>query len=237
MFLKNTDIRIPDKYAIESNTCPFCGQKIMPDELKECIHNLSSALELFEDSFSSQLDDWIYSNYGYVKVGGDKFNKLLPEPKVIYKNKVAASSNEDDLEEDESLIAVQNPELTSKFFKNAEVSKTVARTDEFKKMVADIKSKNPKLAARQTMQLLQEEDDDFDQDSDVEDISSGLDNSYGDDSIPAAVLAMANQKSRPSHDYSSKDLVRLQQQRDRNLESRNNVINGTGGKGSFSRGY
>jgi hypothetical protein len=56
-----------------------------------------------------------------------------------------------------------------------------------------------------------------------------------DDDIPAAVLAFTNQKNNKDPNYNMRDVLKLQQLQQRTVHSRDNVINGTGGKGSFSR--
>ncbi len=218
------------KHALKNNICPSCGEAIMPEDLKNYIANLDVTFNDLVREYPEQLDDWLYSNFNYVKVNSNRFNDMMPRQK-------ASMQREDEEYQDESLLSVQPQEVTSKFFKNAEVSKTVSRTEELKRMVSDIKSKNPQLAARQTMQLLQEEDS-FDENDDLIEVNSSLDNGQdNDEKIPAAVLAFANRKATPgNHDYNAKDMMRLQQMRDRTIEARDNVINGTGGKGSFSRG-
>ena len=215
------------KHALDSNVCPFCGESIMPNDLKEHISNLSIILGSFKESYPNQLDDWLLSNHNYVKTDGEKIKQFFPEPKIVYRSAKASDQEDSSEEEDENLIAVQNQDFTSKFFKNAEVTKTVARAEELKRMVSEIKSNNPSLNRSQLNQ-----DEDFEDDQ--QDINSSINADY-DEQIPPVVMAFSNQRRQGSSDYSNKDVIRLQQLQNRVSESRRNVVNGTGGKGSFSR--
>ena len=218
----NSNIDPKWKHAIDKNVCPFCGESIMPEELKEHISNLSIILDSFKQSYPEQLDDWLLSNHNYVRTDGEKIKDFFPKQKVVYRKQ-----SEDTEDVDEALIDVQDPEVTSKFFKNAGVSGHVKRTEEFKKMISQIKSENPGIQ-KSVME--------FDESDYAEDSISEFDSPY-EEPIPSAVLAFANKKSsRDSSDYNAKDLIRMQNMHEKIRESRQNVINGTGGKGSFSRG-
>lgn len=208
------------KHAIDKNVCPFCGESIMPEDLKEHISNLSKILNSFKDSYPDQLDDWLLSNHNYVRTDGEKIKDFFPKQKAAYKKQA-----ETDEELDEGLIDVQDPEVTSKFFKNAGVSNNVKRADEFKKMISQIRSENPGISEPSVM--------DYPDDNDVDFNSSEDDFS---EKIPASVLAFASKGAgKGSSDHNVKDILRLQSMHDKVRESRSAVVNGTGGKGSFSR--
>ncbi len=210
------------KHAIDNNVCPFCGESIMPEDLKEHISNLSTTLSAFQEAYPEQLDDWILSNFNYVRVDGEKIKEFFPkqEVKVVYRNKVS----DEQLEEDEGLIDVQDPEVTSKFFKNAGAIGNVKKADDIKKMISQIKSENPGIS-----NIPVDYDDDISMDDTVE-----MDDNYSEQ-IPSAVLAFAGRKNgKDSADYNAKDLIRMQNMHEKIKEARQNVL--TGGKGSFSRG-
>jgi hypothetical protein len=225
------------KHAIDNNVCPFCGDHIMPEDLKNNIISLREIFSSFKDKYESQLDDLLFSNYNYVKIDSPRMKQFIPEPKIIYKS-VANQISEDEVSEaskkDSTTVSIQDPETTSKFFKNAGASKTVSRTEELKSLVSQIKSNNPQLAALSSQSSFNEMSDEELVESEINSsISSGHDN---DDEIPAAVLAFANQSNKNNSTYNAKDAIKLQQMQQRINQSRKNMINGTGGKGSFSRG-
>jgi hypothetical protein len=226
------------KHAIDNNVCPFCGDHIIPEDLKNNIISLREVISCFKEKYSEQLDDLLFSNYNYVRTDSPRMKQFIPEPKVIYRTSkksepVEDSSEDTDTEQfEEDHVTVQDPEVTSKFFKNAEASKAVARTSELKKLVSEIKRNNPEIA-----KSIKANKDLEDYSEEYEDVNSSMNSYDDDDQIPAAVLAFANQsKNKASHDYNPKDMIKLQQLQQRVSQSRKNMINGTGGKGSFSRG-
>lgn len=225
------------KHAMENNVCPFCGDHIMPEDLKTNIISLREIISSFKEKYSEQLDDLLFSNYNYVKVDSPRMKQFIPEPKVIYRaasEPTETSVSEDNSNKDPSVIGVQDPEVTSKFFKNAGVNKTAARTEELKNLVSQIKSNNPKINSLMK-QSSAENEGMSDEDLVESEINSSI--SYDDDDqIPAAVLAFTNQSNKNNPNYSAKDMLRLQQLQQRTAQSRKNVVNGTGGRGSFSRG-
>ena len=211
------------KHAIDNNVCPFCGEPIMPEDLKEHISNLHATLTAFQENYPEQLDDWLLSNFNYVRTDGEKIKDFFPKQKVVYRK--SQLDSDDGVEVDDDLVDVQDPEVTSKFFKNAGVSGTVKRTGELKKMISQIKSDNPSIHNVPV---------NYDNDG-LEDTLE-MDDSYSEQ-IPASVLAFANKRgSNDPSDYNAKDLIRMQNMHEKIREARQNVVNGTGGKGSFSRG-
>jgi hypothetical protein len=225
------------KHALENNVCPFCGDNVMPEDLKNYIISLRSTLDSFKEKYSNQLDDLLFSNYKYVRTDSPRMKQFIPEPKVIYKS-VSNQTSEDEvsetLEKDSTTVSIQDPETTSKFFKNAGASKTVSRTEELKNLVSQIKTNNPKLSALVKQSSAEDMSDEEFMES--EEANSSISTSYDDEDIPPAVLAFAGQSGKNNPGYNTKDMIRLQQLQQRTVQSRKNVVNGTGGKGSFSRG-
>lgn len=65
--------------AIEKNECPFCGQVILDEELKTMLSSLRGLLDALQD-FPSELDDWMLSNFSYIKTTSDDLvNYVSPE--------------------------------------------------------------------------------------------------------------------------------------------------------------
>jgi hypothetical protein len=228
------------KHALENNVCPFCGDNVMPEDLKNYIISLRSTLDIFKEKYSNQLDDLLFSNYKYVRTDSPRMKQFIPEPKVIY-NSIPDQTREDDSDSDESaeekdssVVAVQDPEVTSKFFKNAGASRHAARTEELKNLVSQIKTNNPKLSALVKQGSAEDMSDEEFMES--EGANSSISTPYDDEDIPPAVLAFAGQSGKNNPGYNPKDMLRLQQLQQRTAQSRKNVVNGTGGKGSFSRG-
>jgi hypothetical protein len=220
------------KHAIDNNVCPFCGDHIMPEDLKNNIVSLREIISSFKEKYSEQLDDLLFSNYNYVRIDSPRMKQFTPEPKIIYHQK--HSNDEDPSHQEHESLSVQDQEVTSKFFKNAEVSKAVSRTNELKKLVTEIKSSNPNLKKiAHSSPVMTADELASEMEEDFESPMPHYQNS--DDDIPAAVLAFTNQKNNKDPNYNMRDVLKLQQLQQRTVHSRDNVINGTGGKGSFSR--
>lgn len=83
------------KHAIDSNLCPFCGSPIMDEVLKVHLSTLAEIMLLLNDQYQEQLDDWLNSNYSYVKRNKprtsasseqDETIRNLPVPKEVSRN-------------------------------------------------------------------------------------------------------------------------------------------------------
>lgn len=227
------------KFAIDSNSCPCCGEKIMEEELKNLITSLTTCLNALNEKYSHQLDDWMLSNFNYIKTDNSKLIDYVPKnvldeklsniytssKKIIDKSEAVKQELED--YSDSEPANQDNVEKANKFFKLADVDKSVKRTEELKKIVQQIK-KDPAMAKASYKQH-QENDE-------IEVMDQEIDSLYDEDNnIPPAVLAFSNQGIKHNPNYNPKDMLKLQQLQQRTMQSRQNVINGTGGKGSFSR--
>ena len=109
----NSEIDPKWKFAIDNNSCPFCGQVILPEDLKELLSSLRSNIDSLMESYSNQLDDWMLSNFNYIKTDSPNIKDYIPKY-LLNKNKI----DNDDVGEDSDVIARQDPEVTAKFFKN-----------------------------------------------------------------------------------------------------------------------
>jgi len=209
------------KFAIENNSCPCCGQQIMEQELKDLLSSLSSSFDKLNENYAKQLDHWMLHNFNYIKTDSPELinyvpKHLLPVKEKIVERKVSSEFSE---EEDSEVVKPADPEAAAKFFKNAGVEKQIKRTDELKQLVQKIKTDNPQLSST----VIPESEEDYEQE---------YNDSYVEE-IPSAVLAFANQGSKPSATYSSKDMFALQKLNEKSIEARRNVVNG--GRGAFSR--
>lgn len=146
----SADIDPKWKFAIEQNTCPLCGQLIMEEELKHLLTSLSDIMNKLEQ-YPEQLNDWLLSNFNYIKTDSPKLNiyasPSMKSDKAKHDNS-ELSSNLVDLEElevtehgskkDNKFIVkvktdsgeqeveaekIQPEEKTNEFFKRAEAVK------------------------------------------------------------------------------------------------------------------
>lgn len=74
------------RHAIDINVCPFCGKHIMEDNLKQLLSSLAATMEALKP-YSDQLDDWLLSNYNYIKTDSPDIKLYLPKDAIseIYK--------------------------------------------------------------------------------------------------------------------------------------------------------
>ena len=54
------------KKAVEKNLCPFCGEKIIPDELRKSLIALDSTLEFLLQKFEAETFDYLKDKYSLV---------------------------------------------------------------------------------------------------------------------------------------------------------------------------
>lgn len=55
------------KKAVEKNLCPFCGDKIVPDELRKSLVILDSTMEFLLNKFEAETYDYIKDKYSLVQ--------------------------------------------------------------------------------------------------------------------------------------------------------------------------
>src|SRR5271154_6066712 len=73
-----TEINPKWKHAIDINVCPFCGQHIMEEHLKNCVAALAAAMEEMQ-KYPEQLNDWMLSNHSYIKTDSPDLKNYLPK--------------------------------------------------------------------------------------------------------------------------------------------------------------
>lgn len=235
------------KHAIDSNICPFCGESILNDHLRDGLALIRSTMDALQEHVE-QLDDWMFSNYAYVKVDSERFKSLyrpistnlLPEDRKRSVVKVTTEKGEEDV----VVEKIQSEEKTNEFYKRAEAVKpnidgyknVEEKTKHLKEMVKQIKKNGigsgsitdssdiadpSEVAEMQAMM------------SDEGIISSALPEANDwEDEIPSVVRNMAAH-AKNNGATSDADVAKLQQMHHRTQESRRNFA--TGAKGSFSR--
>lgn len=127
-----TEINPKWKHAIDINVCPFCGEHIMEEHLKNCLTGLAAAMEEML-KYPDQLNDWLLSNHNFIKTDSPKLPEFLPKEfykelkkqeferdfadKKQYTVKVKTENGEEDVVTEK----IQSDEKTNDFFKRAEV--------------------------------------------------------------------------------------------------------------------
>jgi hypothetical protein len=193
------------KNAISQNLCPFCGNPILEETLKEGLAVLAEVMKALE-GYEEHVNDWLFANYGYIK-SNQKY-----KPKPIRSN----NSKEDEV------IDVQDQEVTDAFMQRAGSSKLIAEQSRLRDMANRIKK-------GETTMILSENGDSSTVSFDPSILESNVDSddisNLDDDDIPASVLNFAKGGN-------SSDIVKLQNSLSKKAESQNSFRSG---KGSFSR--
>ena len=246
------------KHAINENICPFCGENIMVAQLKELLCLIGNKIEHVRDlGFSNQFDDWLLSNYGFVRIDSPNLIQYVDpallqqtseQPKVKCTMKVKTDKGEEDVVTEQ----IKSDEATSAFFKRAEAVKpgidgfnsAAEKTEHLKKMAQQIRKAGSAALTETdggfiTAEMLEGADPEAIAEwqgllSSEGEVSSAIAGGGDDDEIPAVVMAMANQTNPSGSSKNARDLLKLQQMQDRVNKSRHNFKNGGGG-GSFSR--
>lgn len=84
----DTEINPKWKHAIDINVCPFCGQHIMEEHLKNCVAALAKAMEDMA-KYQEQLDDWLLSNHNYIKTDSPDLIRYVSKEEAIEVFKLA----------------------------------------------------------------------------------------------------------------------------------------------------
>jgi hypothetical protein len=92
------------KHAIEQNMCPFCGGSIMEELLKSLLVSLADTMQKMKE-YPEQLDDWLFSNYGYIKTDSPDLIKFVPKEQLKELRKEV--DNEDFVERKKKVIKVK----------------------------------------------------------------------------------------------------------------------------------
>jgi len=147
-------------HAIDINVCPFCGEPIMLELLKNLFASLRTTMDGLK-SYSAQLDDWMLSNHNYIKTDSPQIADFMPKD-MLDEIKKAALDKEfqekksqqkhmvkvktENGEEEVEVNKIQSEESTDAFFKRAETTKAngefkniTDKTQHFKNLTKQIK--------------------------------------------------------------------------------------------------
>jgi hypothetical protein len=240
------------KYAVDNNSCPFCGSAIMPDEVKSLLVSLRDVMDKLI-AYPEQLNDWLLHNFGYIKTDSPDLIKFVPDElltktKLVKSPSIEKTDNKkftvkidtDRGQEEVMAEKIQSDEETNEFFKRADAVKpgidgfasTTEKTAHLKKIVQQIKKSGTKQQAD-----IEIEDADQEAIVEMQEILSGgnsIRSSIPDDEdedIPPVVLAMARNSKGGASEQT--DLAKLQQMHQRVGTSNKNFRSA---KGAFTRG-
>jgi hypothetical protein len=243
----NMEINPKWTHAIDINICPFCGQNIMEEHLKNLLVSLKKTMDSLQ-SYTDQLNDWMLSNYNYIKTDSKLIINYIPTDYIDNLKKKSAINVIKENVDTTTYESVKKPlsdDRVNSFFERADLTKsklegfaTVSEKNQYLKSLADqikqegavvldksgdISSISPELLAQVNQSALLQYESALDGDND--DYSSLPDI---DEQIPAAIVAH-NTKS-----YSNQDALReLQLLDSKKALSQQNFKSGT--KGSFRR--
>lgn len=139
------------KHAIDINVCPFCGNNIMNEFLKNLLSSLRDIMEKLY-AYPDQLNDWMLANHNYIKTDSSNLCEYIPKEYIDKIEEVAlekayvierSKKNLDDAEdfekrknkkfkvkvatetgdEEVTVEKIQSEEKTNDFFKRAEAVK------------------------------------------------------------------------------------------------------------------
>lgn len=120
------------KHAVEINVCPFCGDHILEEHLKNLLTSLAETMVKLQD-YTEQVDDWLFSNYNYIKTDSPRLPEFLPpefvkqlkkeeeERDFLERKKFTVKVKTEQGEEEVEAETLQDEDKTNDFFKRAEV--------------------------------------------------------------------------------------------------------------------
>lgn len=124
-------------HAIEANMCPFCGKPILEEHLKNLFGLLLNTMQQLAEGYQTQLDDWMLSNFGYIKTDSDKILSYVPKDVLADLKRVRDARDleerkkftvkvetENGVIEEVTATKLQSEEKTNDFFKRAQVIKS-----------------------------------------------------------------------------------------------------------------
>jgi hypothetical protein len=129
------------RHAVEINVCPFCGQHILEEHLKNLLTSLGDTMEKLQ-SYPDQLNDWLLSNYSYIKTDSPDLLKYVPKDAL----KDMKKEIDDQDFQDRKKFTVKVKTETGEEEVEAETLQSEDKTSEFSKRAGVIrpKAKDPK---------------------------------------------------------------------------------------------
>ena len=125
-----TEINPKWKHAIDINVCPFCGQNILEEHLKNLLADLAKTM-LALQQYPDQVNDWLLSNYNYVKTDSPDLASFIPKDTIKELRKAIDDEEFEnkkrtikvktaDGEQEVEVQKIQSDAKTNSFFERAE---------------------------------------------------------------------------------------------------------------------
>jgi Zn-finger nucleic acid-binding protein len=245
-----TEINPQWKHAIDINVCPYCGKMILEEHLKNLLSTLRETMEQMQQ-YPDQLNDWMLSNYNYIKTDGDLTPYLPKELAAKKESKTIISVETENGTQQVEVEKIQSEEKTNDFFRRAEAIKKTnpqsisEKTRKLKEMAEQIKKAGSTGVSDDGEELFisAEMMDNADPQAvaEYQSMSEGSEimSAFGgsdDDGVPKHILqanmAIARGKEN-ANATAHNDLLKLKQRMER---SNNPNSDNFSGGGSFSRG-
>lgn len=260
-----SDINPKWKHAIEQNICPYCGQCIMDEMLKNLLTSLNEAMTKMQ-SYPEQLNDWMLSNFNFIKTDSIDLIKYVPKhyfkevkeskeeikelPEIKENKKFTVKVKTEAGEQEVEVEKIQSEDKTNEFFKRAEAVRpridgfqnATEKTNHLKMMAQQIKRAGVPLLANEngsssflSPELIESADPEA-----VLEMQSLLEgneiaSSIADSSDEDIPSAVLNMANRAKNGVPS-EIYKLQQLHNRRKQSKDNFESGASrGKGGFSR--
>jgi hypothetical protein len=230
-----SDINPKWAHAIDNNICPFCGKNIMDENLKKLFSSLRICMEKLNE-YPEQLNDWMLSNYNFIKTDNSEIINFVPKDLLKQKlkenvgDKFLVKVKTDKGEQEVVAQKIQSEEKTNSFLERAEIlkpgidgfSSLEEKTKHLKNLANEIK-RNGITTHSVTSELIE---------SDISDSEEEKE----EDDIPEIVKIMANNKRNSTTPQDNLDLLKLHRMHERIKQSKENFESGSSrAAGGFSR--
>lgn len=160
------------KHAIDQNACPYCGKVIMDEVLKGLLSSLAEIMDKMKP-YKDQLDDWMLSNYSFIRTNSENLLDYLPKQTIKEMKKVEEDKDFQERKENKKFTVkvktdageqiveaekIQSEDKTNEFFKRAEAVKprlegfqnAAEKTEHLKRMAQQIKRAGVPLLANES---------------------------------------------------------------------------------------
>lgn len=248
-------------HAIDINVCPFCGDLILEEHLKNLFASLRATMDSLKD-YPLQVNDWMLSNHNYIKTDSPQIADFMPkdmlneikksaldkefqEKKSQQKHTVKVKTENG--EEDVEVNKIQSEESTDAFFKRAETTKAngefkniTDKTQHFKNLTQQIKKAGTTSVNESggvsfiSPEMIEQADPEAvaEMQSLISDGNMVSSSLTTTDDDDIPAAVLAMSKGAPGSSKAS-DMIKLQQMQDRLKRSKDNFESGEnrGGKG------
>lgn len=222
----------------------------MDSDLKDCFKSLSDIFILYYDSYQSEIQDWLDSNYSIKNIDNDHIENLLKEKeKEVSKKYEAKIQNIKDSYKANNYDRPKEDSYESKFNKSSEQTKNISKQSSLKEKLERIKQQSDdsllldssgnfvpssqinNVLTHETLKMNLDQENEYNQYNDYNNLYEQ--NSYDEDnSISPLALQLANQKT--GH-LDGKTALHFEKQKidAKRIASKEAV---SGGGGAFRRG-